>query len=183
MDPIDFIIDLQEQNKRSLAVLSPAFLRNFVDRHNFFITVQDNEEAPVGYLIHSRPRPEVAIHLNQICVAKHARQRGHGRRLLQLLTIRCEAYDVQAIITRCPAHLKAAAFFPHLGFIQTTHRRDRKTLTRYINHYSLAVPPNPRPEDAPRSRRSKWTGYPRTITVEALRRFHGLREDKPMEPL
>ena len=150
MNPIDFIIDLQEQNQRSLIPIKPSFIRNFIDRYNFYLIVRDEQQADVGYLIHSRPRPGIETHLIQICIAKHARKRGHGRRLIEMLITRCQSYDVVAIITQCPAHLKAAAFFPHLNFIRTTHRRDRRTLTKYIDHYSMAIEPNATPQNRPR---------------------------------
>lgn len=155
MDPIDYVIRLQKQNTRSLTVMKPGFIRSHIARHNFFITVHDDEQSDVGYLIHSRPRPGCAVHLFQICVAKHARKRGHARRLIGQLILRCRSYDAAKVITRCPAHLAAASFFPQVGFIQTGQERDRRGLTRLINLYSLDVGQNPTPQNRPRRAQSR----------------------------
>lgn len=159
MDPIEFIIELQDQNRRSLQRISPEFIRNIVARYNLFLTLRDEHNSHLGYLLHTPPQAHCGVILTQICIAKHARKRGHGRRLINLLITRCRRYDVTKIVAMCPAHLKAATFFPHLGFIQTAHRRDRRTLTRYINHYSMAIKPNPRPQNHPRLAPTRWTGY------------------------
>lgn len=174
MDPAEFIIRLQAQNARSLEVYPDSVIRRITVPNQLFIIVREATHHDVGYLLHSRVRRYAATQLWTICVAKGCRRRGHGRRLLELLVDRIATAGGTGLITTCPAHLAADPFFPHLGFRLTTRKRPNPAFQTKVNHYFLPIEPKPTPQNRPRSRRSRWIGYPRTTTLDALRRFSGV---------
>lgn len=159
MEPQFFIVDLQSKNARSLKTFPPEVIRNQVIRHNSYIIVNDDQGRPVGYLLHSLLRLGAGVRIDAICVAKHARRRGHGRRLIDLLLKRARHYQASKVVCRCPAHIKAAGFFEHIGFTVTTQKRDVQDPNHLITLYSAEPDLNRTPHNGPRIAPSRWNGY------------------------
>jgi len=147
MDPIDFVLELQDQNPDSVAQIQREILETHYFRRNFFIVLRDHNTRQIGYLLHGPMHPDEPFKLDAICIANSDRQLRHGANLFQKLLARARVHRATELRLACPGDLPANQFFEHMGMLKITQTREASGRKRLFTIWRLTIQPNPTPQN------------------------------------
>lgn len=181
---LKYVDHLQRKNAEDLAFYPKAAFEREV-RNQRIVLAEYNAE-PCGYLYHGSFRGD-DLKIHQACIEYDLRGQLYGAALVRHVRDLAELFACKSISLRCGSDILANGFWRTMGFVCTEVSQGGVRRLRDINHWRLALEPQPlwvtvepstRAKDASLWRRNKGDKQSQFMRGDQMRAYRAELEAK-----